>query len=187
MAQKKTQDTCNPPTLTVTDVAGFIHLMTRNSEQGDTLGNARQTLEAAERVLKILGNRLTRVYPDVRVIETELQREPIDAYTLIGLCEVAKRGEAWFGDHIDRRMRANEARTRALMRHHFNSREATAKEFVRELWVEWQKRKSEGCDPYPKGKAQFARDVLEKFDDDAKKPVLKTITDSWCPKWERGN
>ena len=60
---------------------------------------------------------------------------------------------------------------------HANSESGKFKEFVRDCWLEWQ------GDPkrYP-SQAQFARDMLEKSDEQVESPV--TI-EKWCREWKK--
>ena len=52
-----------------------------------------------------------------------------------------------------------------------------AKQSVRAYWDRWQKDRN----LYPKGKAEFARDMLEKH------PALEStkVIEDWCRKWEK--
>lgn len=78
-------------------------------------------------------------------------------------------------------MQTELARESARRRHDVDPKQA-AKALVRECWDEWQ----EQPDRY-KGKAAFARDMLDKSLDAKGMPVLESqpVIERWCREWER--
>lgn len=172
-------EAANAITLTVADVAGMISMQTR---QGGGVDDMQKTLSAAQRVLRIF-KVLPYGQPHLDAIETELENGPLDAYTIVGLIEVTRRDGVAFHERIQMNIRENNARLKAYSKHYRGS-EATTKEFVKGLWDDWQKRKAQGQDPYAKGNAQFARDVLTKLDN-GQNVTQRTITDAWCREWQR--
>lgn len=74
------------------------------------------------------------------------------------------------------------AATERAHQKHANSPKQQAKLDVYACWQNWQRRRSERCNPY-KTKASFARDMLDKF------PVLASqkVIEDWCREWERGD
>lgn len=166
------------PDRTKVEILNMASFIDQNLRYCDTAPHMhpREVLAAAEQVIEI--QRIIAV--DLTQTKVYIDENPINFLTLIGLLALdrkkTKSSRDQFHEITTKTRESNSAKLRRFKRNDTDPKQI-AKLHVRECWFEWQKKLSR----YPKGAAEFARDMLAKHEG-----VLvstKTI-ERWCTEWK---
>lgn len=146
------------------------------SEGGMRLTEAFTAIAESERQAKHLSEMIHSKEEGLTSIQEELTRQPINALALMWLIDIERAQDASALEKMVSEQRSNAVA--AANARHANDPKQAAKCYVYQRWQEWQ------VDParYPKGKSQFARDMLDKQDALASQNVIT----GWCRDWEKG-